>query len=80
MPSRRDLSPDLPVDFSPLAREEFLHEVRYYAAHGQALRFIAAVVEALDRVQASASFHCPASVAQSSALVASAISSFAGWL
>lgn len=51
MPSPRDLSADLPVDFSALAREEFLHEVRYYAARGQALRFIAAVVEALDRVQ-----------------------------
>ncbi len=49
MPSRRDLSADLPVDFSALAREELLHEVRYYAERGQGLRFIAAVVEALER-------------------------------
>ncbi len=28
-----------------------MHEVRYYAARGHALRFIAAVVEALDRVR-----------------------------
>jgi plasmid stabilization system protein ParE len=53
LPSRGDLLADLPVDFSPLAREEFLHEVRYYAVRGQALRFIAAIGEALARVHAA---------------------------
>jgi plasmid stabilization system protein ParE len=52
LPSRRHVA-ELSVEFSPLAREEFLHEVRYYAARGQAARFIAAVVEALDRVRAA---------------------------
>jgi plasmid stabilization system protein ParE len=53
LPSRGAPVADFPVDFSPLAREELLHEVRYYAARGQALRFIAAIAEALARVHAA---------------------------
>jgi len=51
LPSRADLLADLPVDFSPLARDELLHEVRYYGARGQGLRFIAAIIEALGRIR-----------------------------
>jgi hypothetical protein len=53
LPSRVDPLAELTVDFSPLAREEFLHEVRYYAARGQGLPFIAAIVEALERIRTS---------------------------